>query len=515
MKLFVALIAAVLFVSAASASPELDKRYSFERLSVVIVNAEAEPVYADQVRTSLNERFDRSLRYTMVPETEGVIQTTFNGPAPTLGTPRHEALGPYRPLITKWAGDNIDGVVLVEIQKSEEPEQLFQLFAVLVLPSTGEVVNSLAVPVAQPRQLSGFAAAAREVADQLSASIPFDGSIIRREGYRIVLNRGTPRLSLGQRLATYTLEQQKGGLAFEETGAIEITRVERNLAFGTVLVEKEGRVVAQGNKIRVNAPASYGHRLAMAGMAAARNPSSLFSSEESFEKGELGTLNVDFGASLVTLSLASQNASATNSRTVFYPGAALRGELWLTGRIFVDLGFQLSSATLTATGSGASERLNSSVSDFRGLVGYRLLLTPRTAGPTVRFTLGYASHRFTIDPAVDPMFFGSANYKGMSIGAGARLPLNDNWGIGADLYAMLFPSLDEGPLTSGAAITQLSAIDFMVKSYYNLTPELDLELKVLFQGYSAGFSGTGTRPIPLLSSSRSSRNISLGLSYYF
>lgn len=508
MKLLTALgLALVVGSRVASASAELDRRYSFEKWSVVVVNAEAEPVYSDQTKSSLSERLDKTLRFTMVPEAEDVVQAHFQGPAPSLGTPRAEALGPYRPLIAKWASDNLDAVVLAEIQKQEEG---YQLFAVLVLPATGEVVNSVVIPVTHSQQLTGFASAAREAADQLTASIPYDGAIVRRENYRVVINRGVPKLSVGQRLATYTVEQ-KNGLIFEETGAVEITRVERNLAFGTVLVEKEGHSIAQGNKIRVSAVATYAHRLQMAGARAPRMPASLLSSETAFEKGELGAVNVDFGASLVTLSLATAGAASTSSRSLVYPGASLQGELWLTGRLFMDLGFQFGSATL----SGATGPLNSSVSDFRGLVGYRMLLTPRTAGPTLRFTLGYASHRFNIDPSVDPLAFGSAHFKGISFGAGARFPINETWGVGADLYALMFPSLNEGPITSGAAVEHLSAIDFQVKGYYNLTPELDLEAKVLFQGYNAEFSGTGTRPTPLLSSSRSSRMIALGLSYYF
>ncbi len=497
----------------ASASPDFDKSYAFEKMAVVVINTDAEPVYGDQVKSSLTDWLDRQMRFSLVPISDSVLRAAFvDGVAPSLGLPKQEALGLYRPLISQWAAEGLDAVVLAEVQKIEDS---FQLFAILILPATGEVVHSAVVPVTVPKQLAGFAEAARGLADELANSIPFDAAIVRREGYRVVLNRGGPKLQNGQHLAVYTLDQGKGGLVFEETGTIELTRVERNLAFGTVLVEKEGRSVARGNKIRISRPADYAHRLPLAGSLLARRPASLFSSETSFQKGELGTLNVDFGASLVTLSLASANVAETNSRTVVFPGASLQGELWLTGRVFVDLGFQLSSATLTATGSGQPESLNSSVSDFRMLFGYRLLLTPRSEGPTVRFSLGYSSHRFTIDPARDPLFFGSANFKGVSLGAGARLPLNDSWGLGADVFALLFPTLDEGPLSSGAAVTQVSAVDFLVKTYYNLTPELDLEAKILFQGYSARFAGTGSRPVSLLSSSRSSRLFAVGLSYYF
>lgn len=513
MKLLIALSIALLLTAAlATASPELDKRYAFEHVAVVILNADQEPVYADQVKSSLIEWLDRQLRFQIISLGEGVVQKAFpGGAAPSLGAPHSEALGPYRALLTQWAGEGIDGVVMAEIQKSEE---VYQIFAALLLPATGEVVYSVVVPVAQSHQLVGFATAAKDAADQLSNSIPFDGAIVKREGYRVILNRGTPKLLVGQHLAVYSLEQNRGGLAFEETGAIELTRVERNLAFGTVLVEKEGHSVVAGNKIRLNQPAVYAHRLPLAG-ANTRGPASIFSNEVTMQKGELGTVNVDFGFSLVTLALATANNTASNSKTAVYPGASLQGELWLTGRIFMDLGFQLASATLTTTGGGTTENLNSSLSDFRGSLGYRLLLTPRSEGPTARFSLGYTSHKFTIDPARDPLFFGSANYKGLSLGAGARLPLTDKWGLGADVFALIFPSLDEGPITSGAQVTQVSAIEFLVKGYYNFTPELDLEAKILFQGYSAQFAGRGTRPVSLLSSSRSSRLLSLGLSYYF
>lgn len=512
MKLLIALIFLLVGSSSSFAASELDHRYGFDKWAVIVVNREAEPVYGDQVQAALAEWIDRSLRFQWVTDSELAFKESFSGgPAPTLGSPKQEALGPYRGLLNLWASRGIDGAVLAEIQNRDGA---YQLFGVLVIPATGEVVHSAVIPIAAPKQLAAFTAAARDLGEQLASAIPYDGSIVSREGYRVVVNRGHPRLNPNQRLAAYTLEQKGGVLVFIETGTIELTRVERNLAFGTVVVEKDGHTVSAGNKIRVAPADTYASRLPVGTPGINRGPASLFSSE-GFQKGELGTLNLDVGASLVTLSLTSAGAAASQSRNVVYPGATLQGELWLTSRLFLDLAFQLASATLVTSGSGSEERLNSSLSDFRGLLGYRFLLGPRGLGPTVRLTLGYATHRFTIDPARDPLFFGTANFKGLSLGAGASLPLGDNWGVGADVRALLFPSLDEGPFTSGAQVTSLSAIDFQVKGYYNLTSELDLEAKLLLQGYGAQFSGAGTRPQPLLSSSRSSRLIALGISYYF
>ena len=103
----------------------------------------------------------------------------------------------------------------------------------------------------------------------------------------------------------------------------------------------------------------------------------------------------------------------------------------------------------------------------------------------------------------------------MLLGGGIDVPLDSRWGMGFGLNVLLFPSVSETPLTSGSQTEKAFGMDFEFKGRYRLTEAIDIDARAVFQSFSAEFSGQGTRPTRMASSSQSTRGIYAGMSYVF
>lgn len=491
---------------------ELDQLYSFKNITAVVVNTHDEPVHGEHVESEIVKNISKQMRFDWHFQAHHFLKGHFQQQETVaLGAPGDEKIEGLQALLSDLVKMGVDALVLAELRLKD---QQYQLFFILMIPDSGEIIQSNIVPVQDRLTLDSFALAARQGLQTLLKAIPFDATIISREGYRVVIDSGYPRMRVGMNLPVYTMEHKMGEIVFVETGTVLVTQAERNLSFGKIVVEKKPREVMVGNKFRIHRPQMYSSRINI-GYPGKKRVLSSVETLPPIQKGNLGNMSFSLGGSFVTHSITSADLTQSKSGSVFYPGGDLKSELWLTKRIFFDVGFQFSAAVLDTSGGGISENLNSSLSSFHGQLGYRLNVSGQPLGPTVFGKLGLAAHRFIIDQAVDPMFFGNATYSGLSLGAGADLPITHKLGFGIEINTLLFPSLNEGPQTSGSDTTHVSGFDLAIRSYYNLTSDLDVEAGLVFKSFNAQFTGTGARTTSLSSSSRSSKAVVLGMSYYF
>ena len=358
------------------ASSALDEQYSFRRMAIAVLNAEKEPLFSESVENALVQTIQRSSRFELVDA--GYVQLKDQlkkgKEIPVLGDKdrKEEDLKTVSPFLSGVAPLGVQSVVFAQLLSSSEPLS-YRLRLSLYVAKAPEKVSQLEVPVADPSSLQSFAAAARSGFDELVKAIPFAASVLSREGYRVILDRGSPYFHRGMQVSLYTMDRVGDDFLFQETGMVMISRAEANLAFGRIMAEKKPLEIATGNKIRT----ALGQQLvdgAIREKGWDGNPSGAVAAESSSGPKNLGTLELNFGASWVTWANSGAGASGLNSKDGMYQGGSLLAELWLTSRWFLDLGFGFSSATLASGGGAGSPELNSSATNLQGQIGYRLSL---------------------------------------------------------------------------------------------------------------------------------------------
>lgn len=496
----------------ARANVELDSTYGFKDAVAAVINISQEPVYSEHVQTVLLEELDKNSRTRVNQAAYKQLRAWLDKiNIPTLGAPKAEQLTDFDPILPVLADQGVEQLTLVEIRRKERG---FEMMVVFVIPRTGEVIHSFELPVENSLTLSGFENATKTAVQMAQKSVPFDATIIKREGDVVILDVGAPSFKAGMQLPVRTFSYARGMMTFEKTGTIAITRAEHELTFGKILVENSPARVQEGNKIMIRDPESIKNRMMMAGSGNVRQLASI-QADEAFNKGALGMVAVGAGASMINLALTSADGTQSGSKKGVFPKGSLEAELWLTQRWFLDLQFAYATKVLTSTGGASLETLGSSVSQIRAQGGYRLRFTESVASPTLDIKLGYESNRFIVDQSTDNLFPSSSTYKGVSLSAGADLPITQKFGVGTELTFLLLPSLDEGARTSGAETTDVTGLEVSIRLFFNMAKDLDLEFKGSFENLSATFDGTGTRALSLASSSRNSQSAVIGLNYYF
>ncbi len=497
------------------ASAPLDDQYSYKGFVVGVVNAKKQPVFAEQVESELvsllqaNPRFDFSEKN----------QETFRAGLKNLNVtssypPTTEKLKIYDGLFKDQYVNGTRAVVLAEVLKKAEAD--YEIALTLVITATGDMIASEAVSVTNPKMLESFAIATREAMSELVKKIPFDASIVKRDGYLVVLDRGARVFRSGTQVSVFTTEYRDGKLMLEETGLIGITQVEENLTFGKVMVEKRPYEVARGNKVQF----SDGPLMEVVELLDAsenREPASLWGNEFEVTKGKLGIVNLDLGPSLINLANTKTIGSEQRLTKLMFVGN-FNGELWLTSKYYLNLGFNYGSTSISNSNVEGSKLVGMAVSAFKILLGYRLNIFAPNSGPIVYLRGGYGTQNFSIASETEPLIFTSTLYSGPMISGGVSVPLNDKLGLGIDINSLIFPSVSEAPIKHGTSSSNIAAWMLQVKGTYNLQRDLDVVGKLVFQRFGSDFSGADTLSDPanaLSSSSQSSQGLMLGVTYYY
>jgi len=500
MKKSIWLFALLTIANSAPGSMARDKAFALRTIVPVVLNLEQEPVFGEHIENELAKFLRTNSRFELPNEEyvafKDLIRTfNFNDPK----TPTEAKLEWIKPQILELNKKGVDAVLVAEVFQGNEN---YRLSLVLATTQSMEFIVAKIGTVGDSFAIESFTSTIKNLIADILEEIPFEGTVLRRDGYRVVLDRGYPDLREGMEISAYTLEEREGKPVLEETGLIQITQAGEMLSFGKITVEKKPLEVTTLNKFLLQV-ADSDRDLASTSTVA------------QFPGRELGFVDLQVGGSLVTITNAAADGSGLADGNHFYPGASLHGQMWLTGRIFADLDVGFGMATLNPPSSGTALALSSSVTDLRAQIGYRLGVADRTAGVGVNLRAGYGRHGVSVDPSTDPLTFMSTTYSGILVGGGAHFAVNEDYQIGFDVSTYLFPSAVETPLTSGSEITGVLAWDFSLRANYHYSDKMDIIAKLNFQSYSAEFAGVGTRPLSMVSSGQSSRALTLGVQYYF
>jgi hypothetical protein len=448
-----------------------------------------------------------------------VVRVEKNIPHFVLSRAKAEVLEPWE---EEWKNAGADSVVLTQVQKKAAGYQIALWAAVLNPP---EVLFETEVSVQDPYSLKSFAAATQDALAAFVRGLPFDASVISRQGYRVILDRGSPSFRAGSRLPVFTLEKKGNGLDLQETGTIQIQRVDRDLSFATVLAENKPLEVEVGNKVRFQARGLIvdnesekvpSLRAPVISRDVASAPGSLTVGEAEFMPREKWVhVEVQAAANLLSWERVQAGTGTTHTDSGFYPGARVKGDLKLTKDGFAELDCLLGSGSLTSNASGSNVGVSSGFTQLRVLGGVRFSLADAAFSPRVFLRGGYSMTSYSVkeqDGLVAPT---SASFTGLLIGTGAVLPISPVVDIGIDMNGLFFSSINEPGGTSGASPTGVSGWDFALTGVYRLAERTNIDMRLVFQSNAASFTGVGKRPISFASLNQTSRSFMLGLSYAF
>lgn len=505
------LIIVTLVSSFVFASSSLDEQYSYRGMVAGVVNAKKQPVFAEQVESELVSLLLANPRFDYLEKNQTPFKSELEKlPTQAMHPASTDKLKLYEGVFKDQYVKGTRAVILGEIFKKDEEDYVVGL--TLATTATGEMIGYETATVSNPNALESFSIATREAMAELIKKIPFDASILKRDGYLVVLDRGARVFRPGTQVSVFTTEFKDGKLMFEETGLIGITQVEENFTFGKVMVEKRPHEVARGNKVQFSdsPPMEVGPLLAA---GESREPASLWGNEFEVKKGKLGVVNLDLGPTLVTFSNTKVSGSSSQS-TKLMTGGIFNGELWLTSKYYLNLGFNYGVASIINSKLAGSEPVGMSVSAFKLLLGYRLNIFAPSSGPIVYFRGGYGNQSFTISPVDGPVIFSSVSYAGPMISGGVSIPLDEKIGIGADISSIIFPSLSESPLIEGTSYSNVAAWTLLVKATYNYQKDFDFDAKLMIQRFGSDLSG-GEGSTAVVSTSQVAKGLLLGLTYYY
>jgi hypothetical protein len=503
----------LVFLERAIASPSLDQQYGFKNFVIAVLASPAEPIHSKQVEDELISQIQKRMRFSYQAAPSAELKKNLEAiSGPSVAGNLTERLEIYRPTLQALKEKKTDAAILAELVRRDE---FFDLTLTLVSIEPGEVmaqaVQKIDPPYSQDRMVQKTAQAFLE----LSQNIPFDGTVLKRDGYLVVLDGGKGTFAPGMRLPTFTLEKEEGKISFNETGQILVQKVEDNLSFGRVLVERKPLEVLSGNKIRLSEKLATNDvpELMQSVTDANRDPASELVADFEVTKGEVGRLAVNFGTDLVEFKNLASTGGA-NSSNVFFPGAQLEGELWFTSRWFMDMSLGFGYGKFANTVGQSSQRQSSSVSNFRLQFGYRMNILAPERGPVVYAKLGYGKQSYDLG-TVEPLRFTSMTYGGMLLSGGVRVPYDDTLNLGAEINTLIFPSIAEAPYSSGSDPSKINCWDFVFKGTYSLNSKVDLEGRLIFRNAGANFDGNSDLPDPITQATQSSKILQLGVSYYF
>ena len=512
MKWLLLLMVALAFASArAFSSVQFDNYFSLKVFAPLMVNFEKEPVYAEHVETSIMAYLRTLSRFEPSESGLAFLKKKLSGKLNVeIGTPTPDKLLYLSPIFKELAAQGTSAAIVTEVQS--QPESYKLLFTLVTVPN-GDIVHHVTANVDNRFSLDSFGSATQSGLGELFRGIPFHGTILRREGYRVVIDRGAPDLQEGMQISTYTVESKEGKPSLEETGTLVITQAESRLSFGKITVEKKPAEVTAGNKILLPEIPIYADLNLLpppfdkTDRLAFRQPASMSPVRR------LGHVDVNLGASVVNLTNVAADGSSVTTGDALFPGGGLKTELWMSRRVFFDFGIQFGMKSVQTTGGTTNQ--NSNISDIRGQIGYRIGLSDEDYAPKLYIKVGFGREQFQIDPSSNEKTLVTTTYSGFLMGGGAKFPLTELLELGFEVNGLIFPSVEESPFLSGGEIRAASAWDFTLGGSYELYPQMDLDCRMQFQASGADFSGKGTRGATIVTTSQSSRALIVGLSYYF
>lgn len=378
----------------------------------------------------------------------------------------------------------------------------------------------------------GIKKQAESLMNKLFNHLPYSGMVLSRQGTRVTVNLGRQDgivpdqiLSVVQILKlvrhpkfNFLVSTEK-----EVIGKIKLLKIDDTLSFGLIITEKEkdaiqvnAKVAGIDNVVYPNSNSLTESTDTVSALSATpegkmsfgENPNSWLPKR----KPTFGMVGAKFGIGIFQENMKSSatTPNSLDSSAPFYPMVAIEGELWLTPNwsMHTDIRQGIISTDNPVSGGNPS-KLSHSLSNYDFLLGYNLRLTSEVNAPKIETLFGYATYRLYVDDST-PAGLTTKSYSGIKLGVSGAYPLHNNseYNLGANLFFMFDPKLNETPHASGGADNTVNSFGFFLDKY--LSMNLKARGSLDFELYSSTFSGASAT-----SSSQKHTTLAVGLYYLF
>lgn len=362
-------------------------------------------------------------------------------------------------------------------------------------------------------EISDLQAQLGNLYSQLKSKLPYAGTVLSRKNRQVTVNLGTDQgLKDGSELSVVQIIKVVRHPKFhfvvstekEIIGKIQIDKAEESLSFGTIVLERSENVLKPGMKVVpinfvVYPPTSKSPDGKILNDLSQRPDSQLSLGENPREwvpagSPSLGKIGLMLGLGSYAVNNTLSSVGAVNGSQTPTPSIHLDGELWLTTNWYVNLGLRqyILSIDNSYAGSGPGKiGVSSTQTTLQG--GYNFLLQDTFFGPKFQILGGYSKFASTVDTS-SPMAYTSLSFSGLALGLAGSLPVSEEMPltVGAKLMYYLNTSVDESPVNSGSS-TSGKITSFSMFGTYRWTEHMNIRGELMYDLFSASFSGTGSR----------------------
>lgn len=372
---------------------------------------------------------------------------------------------------------------------------------------------------------------------KMKSRMPYAGFVMSRKGQLVTMNVGKNHgvregmdLSVIQMIKLNRHPKFKFLISAEKEiiGRIKLDKVEEALSFGTLTLERSENVVQPGMKVMTTEFVEYPATPVTGDGKILDDLGQRPDSQVAFGNGQprewvpettpsFGKVGVMLGIGSYAISNTLRSVGGVDGSSNFTPSIHLDGELWLTRNWFMSLGLKQFVSQISNGYPGSSPgKINVSSMQTTLQAGYSFLMADQFYGPKIQVLGGYSKMQATVDDS-SPTAFTSMNFGGMALGLAGSFPVSEETPItlGAKLMYYLTTSVDESPVSSGSS-SSAKISTFSGFGTYKYTEHINLRGEIMYDLFSASFSGTGSRGADsATSASHTLTTVAAGVEYLF
>ena len=337
--------------------------------------------------------------------------------------------------------------------------------------------------------------------------LPYRAEVLSRKGQDLTINAGTTAgmkvgsdVSIIQILKLNRHPKLKFIVSTEKEilGKAHLYKVEDNLSFAKLVMEREPGVVQVGTKVLSDEYIQYsepyitedGKILSDLGKRKEKNIAYGEKPEEWVpdHAPQFGKVDVMAGLTQYSQTAAFQSSGSIDGTNNIAPTISIAGEFWISPVLFAGLDLRSSAFAVPNNLPGSRPAvINMTANYYHVKFGYNFLLSPDFFGPRLQLTGGFA--KFSSQASdTSPLTFTSMQFGGPVVGFVAQIPLGEALptDVGARFNYYFTRSVTESPSSGSNGNVRINDFAFFLNHHINSKMSYIGELR--FESYTADFA---------------------------